>query len=106
MNLEHVVRALSKKYNFDYEGAVAFLSSMPKSKNAECLEKWKNSGKSIPICVNKGCKREVAIRHWSAQGHPSLKTECSKCSSHRIKGKTLTGIVFHKKKYCENKEIL
>ena len=75
-----------------------------KSKNLEYLEKWQQSGNSIPKCINKGCEREVAIRHWSAQGHPSLKTECSRCSSHRVKGKTLIGIEFHKKNYCENKD--
>ena len=75
-----------------------------KSKNAEYLEKWWGSGKSIPECINIGCKNTVAIRHWSAQGHPSLKTECSRCSNARIKGRSLTGIVFHKKNYCQNKD--
>lgn len=75
-----------------------------KSKNAEYLEKWSDSGKSIPECINIGCKNPVAIRHWSAQGDPSLKTECSRCSAARIKGRSLTGIVFHKKNYCQNKD--
>jgi len=74
-----------------------------KSKNMEYLQKWKEFGKSVPECINTGCKREVAIRHWSIQGNPSLKTECSTCSTCRIKGNTLAGIEFHKKKYCENK---
>jgi len=77
-----------------------------KSKNAEYLEIWKDSGKSIPECINLGCKKKVAIRHWSAQGDPSLKTECSRCSSARIKNKTIDGIIFHKKKYCENKDCI
>ena len=79
-------------------------STKKTSKNAENLKKWKNSNKIIPQCINNGCVREVCIRHWSAQGDPSLKTECSQCSTSRIKGKTLPGIIFHKKNYCENKD--
>tara|TARA_Y100001958_G_scaffold158182_1_gene155318 strand:+ start:983 stop:1801 length:819 start_codon:yes stop_codon:yes gene_type:complete len=75
-----------------------------KSKNAEFLEKWEKCGKSIPNCINNNCTNPVAIRHWSAQGIPSLKTECSRCSTSRIKGKTIPGIVFHKKIYCENRD--
>lgn len=67
------------------------------------LQKWLDSGKSIPLCINIGCEKFVAIRHWSAQGDPSLKTECSRCSNARIKGKNIVGITFHKKNYCENK---
>ena len=66
------------------------------------LEKWISSGKYIPVCVNPGCDRKVAVRHWSAQGDPSLKTECSSCSRARIKNIQLPGITFHKKDYCEN----
>ena len=33
-----------------------------------------------------------------------MKTECSKCSGARIKGKSITGIEIHKKNYCENKD--
>ena len=65
---------------------------------------WINAGNEIPICVNKGCNKEVAIRHWSLQGKPSLKTECSRCSNARIKGKIIPGIIYHKKNYCENKD--
>lgn len=76
----------------------------PKSKNKEFLEKWNQTGNTIPKCINQGCNKYVSIRHWSAQGNPSLKTECSRCSNVRIKGKTIDGITFHKKKYCENKD--
>lgn len=78
------------------------MSSISKSK--EYREKWIQIGKSIPICINNGCHREVAIRHWSAQGDPSIKTECSSCSNARVKGKMIEGITFHKKNYCENKD--
>lgn len=78
--------------------------SKKQSKNQESLEKWRESGNSIPVCINNGCNKEVAIRHWSAQGDPSLKTECCRCSRSRIKGTPLAGIVFHKKDYCENKD--
>ena len=74
------------------------------SKNSECLQIWKANGNTIPKCINHGCDREVSIRHWSKQGDPSLKTECSRCSTCRIQGKTITGIEFHKKKYCQNKD--
>ena len=74
------------------------------STHQEHLKKWIESGNSIPICINDGCTHTVAIRHWSAQGDPSLKTECTKCSSARIKNKKIVGVVFHKKTYCENKD--
>ncbi len=75
-----------------------------KSKNQELLEKHEAKGKTIPICISQGCNKKVAIRHWSAQGDPSLRTECNTCSKARNKGKKLEGITFHKKKYCENKD--
>jgi len=68
------------------------------------LNKWIEKGNKIPICVNEGCENNVAIRHWSAQGDPSLKTECIKCANSRIKNKTIAVITFHKKKFCENKD--
>ena len=68
------------------------------------LSKWFENGNTIPICINEGCENNVAIRHWSAQGDPSLKTECSRCSDARKKNKIIDGITFHKKKYCENKD--
>ena len=82
------------------------MPSIPKlnSTNSIYFKKWIESGKIIPICINHGCDNYVAIRHWSIQGKPSLKTECSKCSNMRIKGKTIRGIIFHKKNYCENKD--
>lgn len=72
--------------------------------NETHLKKWNEKGNKIPICINNGCNKNVAVRHWSAQGDPSLKTECSRCSGARIKNKTIDGIIFHKKKYCENKD--
>ena len=61
----------------------------------------KNGGK-IPMCINCGCNNIVSIRHWS-KGLPSLKTECSSCSTNRKNNKKIDGIVYHKKQYCENK---
>lgn len=75
-----------------------------KSNNKIQLEKWISCGKSIPKCVNIGCEKNVAIRHWTVQNDPSLKTECSRCFSSRIKGKTVSGVLFHKKNFCENKD--
>ena len=74
------------------------------SKNSVNLKDWTGKGHIIPTCINDGCTNSVAIRHWSAQGDPSLKTECSRCSDARKKDKTIEGITFHKKKYCENKD--
>ena len=75
-----------------------------KSINDINLKKWIEKGNTIPICINNGCDKYVAIRHWSAQGDPSLKTECIKCSDYRKKNKTIPGVIFHKKNYCENNE--
>ena len=69
-----------------------------KSLNKSFLDKWIENGNSIPICINDGCHNCVTIRHWSAQGDPSLKTECSRCSTARKKEKEINGIIFHKKK--------
>ena len=68
------------------------------------MKTWLENGNIIPICINDGCSHSVAIRHWSAQGDPSLKTECTRCSGARKKNKDILGITFHKKKYCENKD--
>ena len=81
-------------------------TSKKKSRTKIMLEAWLGQGKTIPQCINKGCTKSVAIRHWSAQGDPSLKTECCTCSRSRIKGKTIPGITFHKKNYCENKDCI
>ena len=73
------------------------------SKNKEYLKQWHDKGKTIPCCINNGCNNPVAIRHWSAQGDPSLKTECNRCSTARKKDICIPNVIFHKKKYCENK---
>ena len=81
-------------------------AKMPRkdSINATRKKEWVERGNKIPICINTGCEREVAIRHWSDSqpSLPSLKTECSKCAVHRIRGKTQEGITTIKKKECEN----
>jgi hypothetical protein len=79
-------------------------STTKQSKNSEQLAAWSLKGNIIPNCINGGCTKSVAIRHWSAQGDPSLKSECSRCSTARITNKKLDGITFHKKNYCENKD--
>lgn len=73
------------------------------SQSKKCLNEWNEKGKVIPTCINDGCKKSVAIRHWS-NALPSLKTECSTCSSARIKNKKIDGVTFHKKQICENKD--
>ncbi len=74
------------------------------SLNKRYLNKLIENGITIPICINDGCENNVAIRHWSAQGDPSLKTECTRCANARKKNKNLNGITFHKKGYCENRD--
>ena len=74
------------------------------SLNKTNLSKWIENGNIIPSCINEGCENFVAIRHWSAQFDPSLKTECSRCANARKKSKKVDGIIFHKKKYCENRD--
>jgi len=74
------------------------------SRNSIHLKEWMSKGNTIPTCINDGCNNQVAIRHWSAQGDPSLKTECSRCSDARKKDKAIEGVTFHKKKYCENND--
>ena len=74
------------------------------SANKQNLNKWIENGNTIPICINNGCANYVAIRHWSIQSDPSLKTECRKCSNARIKNINIDGVTFHKKNYCENKD--
>ena len=74
------------------------------STNQINLKCWVEKGNKIPICINEGCENNVAIRHWSAQGDPSLRTECSRCADARTKNKTIEGVTFHKKNFCENKD--
>ena len=92
------IKKFFKNENLEHLFSKVNISLNEKNKNT-----W-NLKNKIPICINDGCENEVAIRHWTAQGDPSLKTECSTCSRARTKNKTLKGITFHKKNYCENSE--
>ena len=74
------------------------------STNKRNLHKWIEKGNTIPTCINEGCENDVNTRHWSAQGDPSLKTECARCGDARKKNKKINGIKFHKKHFCENKD--
>ena len=79
---------------------------MPKKPNIH-LSSWMELGNSLPNCINIGCSRPVAIRHWStADGNllPSLKTECTRCATSRKTGKRIDGITIVKKHVCENKD--
>jgi hypothetical protein len=73
------------------------------SVNQVSLQEWLKKGNKLPVCVNIGCHKKVAIRHWTKQGKPSLKTECSSCLSSRQKNKNIENVSFLKKNYCENK---
>ena len=76
-------------------------------------EKFYAEGHELPVCINHGCKRFVAVREWK---YWSFKTECTSCASHRKDGRYLKEgvyhviirkgdrIVVHKKTYCENSD--
>ena len=67
------------------------------------VAEWeKRNLRSWPTCVNIGCARPCATRDWKASGIPSVRTECTRCQNARGKGKTLTGVTWHKKSFCEN----
>lgn len=68
------------------------------------MEKYKRLGGIIPKCINIGCTKEVAVRHWTNTGLPSLKTECTRCAGARIKGKSVNGVQMVKKHMCENSD--
>ena len=74
------------------------------SRNKENLINYRKLGRELPKCVNSGCIRFVAVRHWNDGLIPSLKTECTTCSTARKSGKVIEGITFEKKHYCENKD--
>jgi len=61
--------------------------------------KFYESGKKLPKCVNNGCNNEVQVRDWK---YHSIKSECSRCSGARKKGRTISGVTMHKKIFCEN----
>jgi 5-methylcytosine-specific restriction endonuclease McrA len=63
---------------------------------------WLDHGNILPPCINTGCDRFVAIRHWTASGDPSIKSECSRCATARKEKRIIEGIQFQKKEYCEN----
>ena len=67
------------------------------------LHEWNEKGNVLPPCINEGCTKPVAIRHWS-NSLPSLKTECTRCSNARKSNKQIDGVVVHKKQICENKD--
>ena len=56
-------------------------------------------GHELPDCVNDGCCNKVTVREWK---YWSFKSECSRCTNARKKGKVVPGVTIHKKDYCEN----
>jgi len=65
---------------------------------------WLDHGNVLPDCINVGCSRTVAVRHWTASGDPSIKSECSSCASARKRKVFTEGIEIQKKEYCENRD--
>jgi hypothetical protein len=78
--------------------------SNPRSRNKDNLSAYRKLGLELPNCINDGCTRFVAVRHWNDDNLPSLKSECATCASARKNGKILEGISFAKKHYCENRD--
>ena len=72
---------------------------MKSTVSSEMKENFFAEGNELPECVNYGCNRDVLVREWK---YWSFKSECSRCTSARKKGKKLDGIIIHKKDYCEN----
>lgn len=65
-------------------------------------ENFLASGKKIPTCTNKGCKKNVIVRDWK---YYSFKHLCSDCTSRLQKGQPMRkGVTSYKKRYCENKD--
>ena len=62
-------------------------------------EKFFAEGHKLPKCLNDGCNSDVLVRDWK---NWSIKSECSRCTESRKAGKTIPGVVIHKKTYCEN----
>ena len=71
------------------------------SNSSDMKEKYFLQYESLPRCVNEGCDKYVSIREWK---YWSFKSECGRCSKARKLGKTLQGVIIHKKKYCENRD--
>ena len=71
----------------------------PKVTTTSQKRKFFREGNELPKCLNKGCKNPVQVREWK---YWSFRSECSTCMCARKNGKTIDGIVFHKKTYCEN----
>ena len=72
------------------------------SNNQINLEIWNSKGNVLPLCINSGCDNNVAIRHWSDAGNPSLRSECNSCISAKKKNKKKENVIYYKKNYCEN----
>ena len=53
----------------------------------------------LPLCVNEGCFNNVAVREWK---NWSFKSECHSCMNARKEGRDISGVIRHKKIYCEN----
>jgi hypothetical protein len=61
--------------------------------------KFYEEGHLKPECINIGCNNDVK---WREPLNWSIKSECSGCTTARIKEKTIPGITIWKKTYCEN----
>lgn len=59
-------------------------------------------GYRLPTCANDGCDKPVIVRDWK---NWSFKNYCSDCNRRMRKGlPARSGVRFHKKDYCENRD--
>lgn len=80
-------------------------STMPRVSNiAANMAVYTANGGVIPPCPNEGCKNRVAVRHCDKADIPSFHNQCGRCKAASTKGKILPGIVFLKKRCCENSD--
>ena len=84
---------------------------MPETQAMLNKREYLESGKTIPICANFGCTKNVTVRDWK---YYSFKTFCSRCSNAMQKnwdhpqfeeiGGVVENVKFIKKRYCENRD--
>ena len=65
-------------------------------------EQYLREGKTIPICANIGCNKNVVVRDWK---YYSFKHQCSDCTKRQQNNlPPKAGITYLKKTFCENRD--
>jgi len=99
----HKLRLQSNETNLGTVHSAPYLLHMKSNRVTSLSQQQKvkffAEGHELPDCVNDGCCNKVTVREWK---YWSFKSECSRCTNARKKGKTIPGVNIHKKNYCEN----